>query len=234
MSVILIGLVFSLGFFIESVVGFGGSLIAFAILGFFADIKDLILIGLYIATASSIFIVSSDYKSFKKEVFLKALPYCLFGTILGVLLFVHVPSALLLKLFGIFIIILSLKTFFFDEVKFPKIVIKKLLIVGGFCHGAFGIGGPFLVSAVKNQFSSKLHARATMAIFFIVFNITRYIQLSIAGNFNHDLFFQFWWMPIPLIIAIHAGHKVHIGISEKFFKNAIASLTLISGALFFF
>ena len=30
-------------FFIESIIGFGGSLVAFAILGFFIDIKDLIL-----------------------------------------------------------------------------------------------------------------------------------------------------------------------------------------------
>lgn len=232
MSVFLIALTFALGFFFESIIGFGGSLIAFAILGFFTDIKELVMIGLYIATVASIFIVSSDYKSFKKEVLFKAFPYCLIGTILGVLLFVQVSSPTLLKLFGIFLIILSLKTFFFDEVKFPNFLVKKFLVIGGFCHGIFGIGGPFFVSVLKNQFSSKSQVRATMAGFFIIFNIIRYLQLSISGNFDYELFFNFWWMPIPLAIAIHQGHKIHVKISERFFKNGVACLTLLSGVGF--
>jgi uncharacterized membrane protein YfcA len=232
MSTLLIGCIFALGFFSESIIGFGGTLVAFAILGFFVDIKELILIGLYIATSASIFIISSDTKSFKKEIFMKSLPYCFIGTTFGVLLFTSISSAALLKLFGVFLIILSLKTFFFDKIKFPEILVKKLLIIGGFCQGIFGIGGPFIVSALKNQFANKSQLRATMASFFITFNLIRYVQLSITGNFDHQSFLQYWWVPIPLILAIHLGHKVHLKISEQFFKNAIATITLISGLSF--
>lgn len=234
MEIALIALIFCFGFFIESIVGFGGTLVAFAILGYFLDIKDLILLGLYIATTASIYVVASDYKSLQKEIFLKSLPYCLIGTILGIILFVYLSSAVLLKVFAIFLIILSLKTFFFDKIKFHKILLNKLLIVGGLNHGLFGIGGPFFVAVLKNQFKCKSELRATMAVFFISFNAVRYIQLALTGNFNNELFLQFWWIPLPLAVAIYLGHKIHLKISEKFFKHAIASLTLISGISFLF
>jgi hypothetical protein len=71
-----------------------------------------------------------------------------------------------------------------------------------------------------------------MASFFIAYNIIRYTQLSLTGNFNYNNFFDIWWIPLPLIIAIHLGHKVHVRISESLFKNAIAGLTLVSGVKF--
>ena len=234
MSSLLIGLIFASSFFIESIIGFGGTLIAFSILGFFVDIKELILIAVYIGTVAAVFIIASDYKSFKKEVFFQSFFYCLIGTIIGIVLFVHISSAILTKLFGGFLVILSIKTFFFDNIKFPKILVNKILIIGGISQGIFGIGGPFLVTVLKDRFAYKAQLRATFAAFFIVFNFIRYAKLSVLGEFNYDLFFDFWWTPFPLIIAIYYGHQVHIKISDKIFKNVIAALTLFSGISFFF
>ena len=70
---ILITIFFCLGFFIESIIGFGGGLIAYAILGFFMDIKQMILSGLYIGTCSSAYIIVTDHKSFSKKIFFKNL-----------------------------------------------------------------------------------------------------------------------------------------------------------------
>ena len=66
---LLIATSFSLGFFVESIVGFGGGLIAYAILGFFIDLKIMILAGLYIGTISSTYIAYTDFKSFDKKIF---------------------------------------------------------------------------------------------------------------------------------------------------------------------
>lgn len=227
-----ITLAFAFGFFIESVIGFGGGLVAFSILGFFVDIKSLILIAIYIGSASSMFIIASDYKSFNKQIFWQAFPYCLLGTILGVLIFVNVSAPFLLKLFGGFLIILSMKSFFFDKIKMREFLVRKILVIGGFCHGIFGIGGPFFVSALKDKFPKKAQTRVTMAALFLSFNLVRYLQLTFNGNFDYGLFYQFWWAPILLIFAIHQGHKVHIKISEQAFKNGIAILTLVAGIKF--
>ena len=124
MTLLLTGLVFCLGFFVESIIGFGGTLVAFSVLGFFFDIKELILIALYIATSASIFVIASDYKSFNSKIFLESFPFCFIGTIIGVSSFLWISSEDLLLAFAVFLILLAFKVIFFDDIKFPKIFTK--------------------------------------------------------------------------------------------------------------
>ena len=70
---LLIATAFSIGFFIESIVGFGGGLISYFILGFFIDLKTMIMAGLYIGTRSSFYIAITDIKNFDKKIFLKSM-----------------------------------------------------------------------------------------------------------------------------------------------------------------
>ncbi len=111
----LIAISFSIGFFIESIIGFGGGLIAYSFLGFFIDFKMMILAGLYIGTLSSAYIISTDYKSFDKKTFKSAILLSLVGTIIGVIFFTKFSSAILTKLFAFLLIILSIKILFFDK-----------------------------------------------------------------------------------------------------------------------
>jgi uncharacterized membrane protein YfcA len=234
MSIILIGLIFCLGFFVESIIGFGGTLVAFAILGFFMDIKDLILMAIYVATCASIFVLASDYKSFSKSIFFKSFPFCLIGTIIGTVFFIYSDSRVILLSFGIFLLFLSAKTMFFDNLKLPKHFSNLILTIGGVSQGVFGIGGPFFAIALKNRFQNKSELRATLAMFFISFNIIRTIQFSFKETLTFDIFFTFWWIPLPLAISIHLGHLVHKKISESKFKKIIALLSAFSGIEFLF
>jgi uncharacterized membrane protein YfcA len=234
MSIILIGLIFCRGFFIESIIGFGGTLVAFAILGFFFDIKELILIGIFIATCASIFVIASDYKAFNQKIFLHSFLFCLPGTILGGIFFVHSSSRLILVIFALFLMIMALKVLFFDKIAIPQALSKLILFSGGVSQGLFGIGGPFFALALKSQFTHKSQLRATLAGFFISFNILRIIQLMLHDNFNPLMFLDYWWVPLPLGLAIYLGHKVHNMVSERGFANLIGGVALFSGIEFFF
>jgi hypothetical protein len=112
---LLIATAFSIGFFIESIVGFGGGLIAYFILGFFIDLKTMIMAGLYIGTCSSFYIAITDIKNFDKKIFLKSMPIALIGTIIGVYAFSHLSESLLSIIFGTILLLLSLKIIAFDE-----------------------------------------------------------------------------------------------------------------------
>lgn len=229
---ILIAISFSLGFFVESIVGFGGSLIAYAIAGLFIDIKQLILIALYIATCSSIYILTTDHKSFAKKIFLQSLPICLLGTMIGVLIFTRVSSGIILISFGALSMILSAKVLFFDNVKFPKFLCTLLLLLGGISQGLFGIGGPFLANALKDEFRNKSEMRTTMATFFITLNFIRFFQLSIADQIQYGLFSQIWWVIAPVFVAIYFGFQAHLKISEVFFKKMVGTMTFFAGIVF--
>lgn len=229
---IIIATAYSIGFFFESIIGFGGGLIAYSILSFFMDVKTMIIAGLYIGTMSSIYIIYTDFRSFDKKIFLKILPLTLVGTMTGVLIFSKINMNVLGLILGLLLLFLSFKLSFLDKYKIPKILQNKLLVIGGISHGAFGIGGPFLVSAVKNDFKNKSYLRTTMACCFVFFNIVRFIQLSVEKQINFNYFQDIYWTIIPVFCAIYLGYKMHLKISEKLFKNMISILILISGIQF--
>jgi hypothetical protein len=198
------------------------------------DIKDLILMAIYVATCASIFVLASDYKSFSKSIFLKSLPLCLMGVIIGAVFFINSDSRIILVSFGIFLLFLAVKTMFFDNFKPPKHFSSVVLTIGGISQGVFGIGGPFFATALKSRFQNKSELRATLAMFFISFNIIRTIQFSFKETLTFDIFFTFWWIPLPLAISIHLGHLIHKKISESKFKKIIAILAAFSGIEFLF
>ncbi len=230
---ILVSLLFSLGFFVESIAGFGSAFIAYPVLGIFIDIKKLILIALYIGTCASSYIIVSSFKSFTLKIFLSSLPISIAGTIIGVVVFSESGSQFLLILFGILLIILSMKMIFFDKIKFPRSLKSTLLLIGGITQGMFGMGGAFLIAALQNDFKNKSQLRATMAAFFVTFNLIRFIQLYLGNKLDLE-FSKIWWAPIPVFIAIHIGYKVHLRISEGTFKRIIATITTIAGIYFMF
>ncbi len=229
---LLIATSFSLGFFVESIVGFGGGLIAYAILSFAIDLKTMILAGLYIGTCSSAYIAYTDFKSFDKKIFKSLVPICFVGTVFGVFIFSKFSSEFLSLIFGILLISLAIKTMFFDQFTFPRIFKQKLLFIGGISHGAFGIGGPFVANALKNDFQNKSNFRTTLAVFFTVFNLVRLVQLSLQNQIKPEFFFGIWWTIIPVFLAIKLGYKIHLKISEDIFKKLIGLMTILAGLKF--
>lgn len=232
LSAVLIATSFSLGFFVESIVGFGGGLIAYSLLGFFIDLKEMVLAGLYIGSCSSAFIFYSGRQNFDKEIFLKVAPLCLVGTILGVFIFSKFSSEILSFILGILLISLAIKTAFFDKKDFPKSFKNNLFFVGGISQGAFGIGGPFFVNALKKDFKNKSALRTTMAAIFLFFNLVRTLQLGIHGDLDPKFFFYISWTIIPVFFAIKMGYKIHLKISEDFFKKLIGLITIFAGVKF--
>jgi uncharacterized membrane protein YfcA len=224
----LIAISFSLGFFIESIVGFGGALIAYSILAFFLDVKSMILGALYIGTLASMKIIYTDFKSFDKKIFFSSLPICLIGLVLGTFLFVKLPAEILSLILGGLLFLLAIKILFFDRFIFPKIFKSKLILIGGIAHGAFGTGGPFLANALQKDFQNKSNLRTTLAAFFVFFNLIRFVQLTLQKQIEVEFFINIWWAIIPILFAIRLGHKIHLKISEDLFKKAIALMTVIA------
>ncbi len=239
---LLIAVSFSIGFFVESIIGFGGGLIAYSILSFFVDLKQMVLAGLYIGTCASAYIAYSGLKYFDRKIFKSLIPAAAVGTIFGVSAFGLFSSEILSPILGFLLIFLALRTVIFDRLQTPRFFRKKtspndlprpskylrnlLIFIGGLSQGAFGIGGPFVVNAIKNEFPNKSALRATMAAFFVIFNFLRVFQMSIQGNISSDFLREIFWVIIPVFAAIKLGHLVHLKISEDLFKKGIAVMTI--------
>lgn len=231
-TAILISICFSIGFFFESIFGFGGGLIAYSILGFFIDFKIAILAGLYIGTVCSIFIALTSLNNFDKKIFIKLIPISIIGNVIGILIFVKFPSEILGFIFGLLLILLAIKTIFFDKYNFPKIFKKKLILIGGISQGTFGVGGPFIANAIKNDFKNKSAFRSTLACYFLFGNFIRIFSLILSKNLDYKFLSSNWWMIIPVLLAVILGYKVHLKINDIYFKNGIAIITVIAALKF--
>jgi|LauGreSBDMM110SN_4_FD.fasta_scaffold69505_2 uncharacterized membrane protein YfcA len=231
-SAILIATSFSLGFFVESMIGTGGGLIAYAILGFLMNIKEMILAGLYIGTCSSGYIAYSDHKSFNKKLFISIVPVCLSGTMIGVFIFSRLDPQFLSLILGLLLILIAVKSLFFNHLILPKFLKNQLLLIGGISHGAFGIGGPFVINALQRDFKNKSELRTTMAVYFVTFNLVRILQLTLQNQISFEFLKNIWWVIIPVFIAIKLGHKVHLKISDEFLRKSILAVTLGAGLKF--
>ena len=229
---IFIAIAFALGFFVESIVGFGGGLIAYFLLSFVTDIKTMILAGLYIGSCSSGYIVLTSYKSCNFKVIKKFLPIVALGTICGVFAFSYLPIKIISLIFAITLALLALRIVFFEKLVLNNFVKNKLMFFGGISQGAFGIGGPFWANALENKLNNKTEFRATMAGFFVIFNFVRFLQLTATNQLDLDFFIKISWVIFPIFVAIKIGYKVHLKISNNWFKKLIGYLTLFSAFKF--
>jgi len=218
------------GFFIESIFGFAGTVISLAILGFFIDIKLLVSLILFVATIASICVLITDRKSFSKPQYLQMIKRAIPGAILGSFLFTYLSSEILLKILSILLLGLAIQSFY--EPKFKQSLTNLMLFISGIIHGIFGLGGVTAIGIMKNKFQNKSQVRATFAAFFISLNLIRFIQYSLQNTIQIKDIISFWWIPAPLLITIWFGHKVHLKISETFFKKGISVLLLITGIFF--
>ena len=199
---------------------------------FFFDVKEITLAGLYISTLSSLYIVFVSRQYFEMKIFTKLIPVALLGSVVGVYFFIHFSAKILSTFFGLILFFLAIKMIFFDKYKFSKSSKSIFLFIGAISQGAFGIGGPFVVSAIRDDFKSRSSLRATMAVYFVFCNILRISQMLFANQLKIDFFAKISWTIIPVFIAIYFGHYVHLKIKDEFFKKGVAIIVLLASINF--
>lgn len=228
---LLIVVVFAFGFFVESIFGFAGAIIALAALGLVIDIKEVIFMTVFIGLIAAFMIICFDFKSLDRKKLVNMLVWAFPGVFIGSFILDYLSSALLALIFGIFLVsygIYSILNFSLNNARIEKL----FLFLAGLVHGFLGTGGPFAVIATSNKFANKSEMRTTLVAFLFSINALRILQYGLQGTFKFDQLVPYWWLPLPVLFAIWLGHQVHLKISEKSFKMGIDVLLLVVGIIF--
>lgn len=234
MMFLFLAISFFVGFVIESIVGFGGTLIAYSFLLFFFEIKALIISTIILPIIASIVILISDVKNISFKVLFVFTPICLIGIPVGIFLFDYLSSGAILKILATFLILFGIRNAFFGEIVIKGMFGKLIVFLSGILHGIVGTGGPVAIIGMKSSFRKKEEIRASLAVFFLVLNIFRITQLSLTSEVSLNVFFENIAISIPMILGIFIGHKIHKKISEKQFKMALSIFFIIAGVLLMF
>ena len=221
-----------IGYFLESIFGFGGTILSVSMMSLFIDFKEAIKIVMLVSFLASVLILASDHKSFSWKHFGRIMVISVPGTILGTWLFAYLSSFWLLKIFGGFLIAFSLQSLFLPKVTLPKLLRYPFIFAGGILQGLYGTGGPATLLGYRDDFEGKSQLRTVMAAYFMVGNAVRIIQLYIQGKLDTEVVLGNWWLFFPLVIAVFAGHRIHVAINEDTFKKGVSILLLVAGISF--
>ncbi len=178
-----------LGFFVQTIIGFAGALIALPLLLMAMPLPGAIAYISIFYFISSPYYVFKEWKNMDKQLLKKLAVSSLVGVVAGIILLIYARPILLKKALGIFIILFVLNSLR------PK---TKLQIgakmkytfgfLGGFFSGVFSTGGPLYVMVVKNVTPDVRTFRATMFGVLGLVTIVRLPALAIGGILTMDLF----------------------------------------------
>jgi uncharacterized membrane protein YfcA len=224
---------FFIGFLVESIVGLGGTLIAYSIMLFFYDPKELMISTIFLSFIASFFVLFSEYKSISFNILKRFIPFCLLGIPVGILLFEYLPGYIVIKFLAGFLILFGIRTLFFGDIKAHGLVRYLIVFISGIIHGLIGTGGPVAIIGMKQSFRNKKELRSTMAVFFIILNLCRIIQFGIIYK-DVKIMLIYWWVAFPVLIGVLIGYQIHKKISEEKFKSLLAMFFILMGIMLMF
>ena len=231
--VLIIG-IFS-GFFIQTIIGFGGALIALPFLLFVMPLTDAVTyITIFYAIASPIHIYK-EWKYIDQKLIKKLLIASIVGVIIGGFVLMYSRPSILKKVLGVFIILFVInKSIAKNSYTFPSRVEYLFGLLGGFFAGVFSTGGPLYVIAVKNAIADIKVFRATM---FAALGLVTFLRIPvlIAGDALQisQLYYSLAVLPL-FILSLFLGKKVYLRLNEAFLTKVVLVILLISGLLLLF
>ena len=227
---ILLGTAIFCGFFVQTVVGFAGSLIALPILLIGLKLPDAIAYISIFYLFSSISLVYKEWKNIDKSVIGKLSIPSTIGVLVGIFVLTYSQPIILKRALGVFILIyVAYVVIGKIDLKLGNKGIMLFGVVGGFFAGVFSTGGPLYVIAVKNSVVEVKIFRATMIGVLALITIVRLPSLAIGGVLNSGhLKMSLIIFPI-FILAQFLGNHFFLKINEVLFKKVLLGLLCLSG-----
>ena len=229
-----IALIACFAYAIESIFGFGGTIIFLGISGFFFDFNSLLKLAMIVGLSSGLAVLIQSYKYVSLKHLIKILIYTIPGALIGTYFISYFASDILIKIFAIILIIYGCFNLFFPDIKFPQFLKNFFVILGGFIQGIYTIGGPFVLMGYKDYFSSKQELRSTMAGYFFIINSLRAIFFVFLGGSYLEIVKIYYPIALLVMLSVWLGYFIHKQIPEILFKRLIIIAITLIGVLILF
>ena len=229
-----IALIACFAYAIESIFGFGGTIIFLGISGFFFDFNSLLKLAMIVGLSSGLAVLIQSYKYVSLKHLIKILIYTIPGALIGTYFISYFASDILIKIFAIILIIYGCFNLFFPDIRFPQFLKNFFVILGGFIQGIYTIGGPFVLMGYKDYFSSKQELRSTMAGYFFIINTLRAIFFMFLGGSYLEIVKIYYPIALLVMLSVWLGYFIHKQIPEVLFKKLIIIAITLIGVLILF
>lgn len=210
-------------FFVQSLLGFGGGLVAIPLLSLFLPVSDVVTMMIAYQFSMGLLIFKTAKQTMWQSI-IDMLPAMVIGVCVGLFLLVYVPADGLRIILAIYIVIHLLRSNTkIDPLKrFIEVGGKYIAgFLGGILQGTIGSGGPAFILYIKEKAPNSAQFRATVIAILFLSNIPR-----IAGVLSLDLvtpqIINLALMAYPgFLLALYLGQKFHDQIPQKIFFRGV-------------
>jgi uncharacterized membrane protein YfcA len=230
-------LIFLFGNIIESITGFGSTIIAVTLLANFYPINYLVVIFIPLNILLSLYFVLRYYYCVDYSLLLKKIfPLTGSGLLIGILIFNTAQSQILKIAYGIFVAVFSVYELFHilkksnrdsEQISFLKSAL--FLISGGIVQGIYASGGPLVVYYASKKILNKKIFRSTLSALWLFLNIFLVLNYILTDKINSTTIKTDIILLPFMIIGIVIGEWIHNRIPQRIFRIFLFLLLFVAG-----
>jgi len=235
-TLLLLTLIIVLAHFVETVTGFGATVIALALGVYVMSLNDLLVTLVMLGLLQSVYLVAIGYRHIEVRLLLrKILPLCGLGLAAGVYVSSRLETPLLQRLLGAFVMAVA----FFELGRLLRrqasarslnpIKASALLLAAGIFHGIFASGGPLIVYYTSREIDDKRVFRATLSLLWLVLNSVLLVTFIAANRFNSSQAMLAGQLSIGLVAGISLGEMWHHRIDMRTFRLVVQGVLIVTG-----
>jgi hypothetical protein len=224
------GLVLFFAYVVRGLAGFGSGLVAVPLLTLVSPVTAVVPVVAsldYIGSASQ-GIKNQDRIAWREQLVL--VPFMLVGIGCGLLLLTRLPTWVLGRTLGAFVIAFGI----YQLLPLPAMSGSRLIAtlcgtMGGLVGTLFGTGGPFYVIYLNLRSLEKTAFRATFATNFLIDGGIRLAAYAVMGLFRWETL-GYLLTALPIVGAgLYVGGRIQTGMTQRAFVRFISVLLLGSG-----
>lgn len=225
-----------LGFTLEAITGFGGTVIALALGALLLPIATLVPVLAPLSLAMGLVLAWRHRGHIDHQMLWRMiLPAMLAGTVVGYFARSVLPPGLMQTAFGLLVVwaaarALWLRTRGQTQRPRPQGATQVLITLAGMTHGLYASGGPLLVHALSGMALDKARFRVTLIVVWLVLDGALTLAFAWDGQLQPTLPQVLAYLPV-VALGAWIGEALHHRVSEQHFQTLTAALLLITGIL---
>jgi hypothetical protein len=222
---------------VETVLGFGATIIALALGIFIFPLETLLPVLVILGFLQSLWLVVRWFKYIKWRVLLlNILPAATIGMAIGIsyrtLVGNYTQLLILLGVFAMAVSVMEIVLIYKTRVaggSLPWYLGWPILIVGGIFHGIFASGGPLIIYYSSRELKEPAEFRATISMLWLILAVVLMVNLYSIGQININTLAMTGIVLPGLILGIIFGSRLTF--RDLVFKVLIYALLFFAGLL---
>ena len=224
---------------IQGITGFAGTLLAMPMSSNLIGFETARGMMNFLTIMSAVVIVAGSYKAIHWKELGEMVSVMLIGLIIGIGLIRIVEIPILLKIYGVMILIIALRGILqisgvrlgredFLPKKIRDFLMLLVLFGAGIFHGMYVSGGALVVIYAAQKFQDKTTFRVTVAMIWILLNTFIGVSDAVSGRLTGEMFRYFLIGILPCLGATFIGVRLQKYLSVRMFMGISYGLLIIS------